>query len=106
MTVTANTGHPTEANTIKYAMYAQVGGVWRFEGWLEYDNTNPDEASAKISKAKAECESDNGDNSFRVFAFLDEPWKANQAEFVPVGVTPAPVAPIPSTGETDNDGGV
>lgn len=85
----AETGHPHEKNTIKYAMYAQVNGAWRFEGWLEYDNTNPDEASEKIAKAKAECEADNGPDSFRTFAFLDEPWKATSTNTEQADLTDA-----------------
>lgn len=59
---------------VKYAVFAQVNGEWRHEGFVHSER--PDEADRIISEMKKVCEEENGKGTFRTHAFLDQPHKA------------------------------
>lgn len=60
-------------STIKYAIFSQVNGEWRDEGF--YIPTSDVPPENQIAAMRAKCEAENGPGTFRPFAFLDEPHK-------------------------------
>jgi hypothetical protein len=56
---------------IKYAIFSQVNGEWRDEGFYIPVADIPPEK--QIAEMRQTCESENGKGTFRSFAFLDQP---------------------------------
>ncbi len=57
--------------TIKYAIFSQVSGEWRDEGFYHPTPDVPPEK--QIAEMRQTCESENGKGTFRSFPFLDVP---------------------------------
>lgn len=47
----------------KWAVFAKVKGVWRFEGFVE---------EAEVNREKQVCEQENGPDSYRAHLFVDD----------------------------------
>lgn len=73
-----------KSNTIKYSLHVQVGGVWRHEGWLDGERADKGRSMEDVDKDLAEMRAkvieENGPDTFRSFAFLDEPHKGSEQD--------------------------